>query len=64
MPYEVFCQKVSAITRRAGSSVRFHHEDGKHIASCSGGVTIVGNTLSRAVSVRWGSGHQARTVIL
>lgn len=63
MSYESFRRRVSAIAKSTGSSVSFHHEDGKHIARCSGGVTITGNTYSPRVFVRWGSGHEASAII-
>lgn len=63
MAYEVFKQRVSAIAGKAGARVRFHREDGRHIAHCSDGVTITGNTTSPMVFVRWGSGHTARIPI-
>lgn len=63
MPFIDFRNRVGAIAHKAGVSVVFFHEDGKHIARCSDGVTITGNTLSRNVSIRWGSGHSAMTEI-
>ena len=34
-------------------------EDGRHIARCSDGVTIIGNVSCPRVLVKWGSGHSA-----
>ena len=63
MSYEVFCKRVSDVVKLAGSRVRFFREDGKHIAKCSDGVIIVGNSECPKVLVKWGSGHTAFTVI-
>lgn len=63
MAYEVFCNRVRGLAREAGIVVMFSHEDGKHVARCSDGVTITGNTFSKSVSIRWGSGHFAMTEI-
>ena len=63
MPYDVFKERVERLAKRSGSDVSFSHEDGKHIAQCSGGVTIVGNALCQNVLVRWGSGHTAFATI-
>lgn len=63
MSYDVFCKRVADIVKCTGSKVRFSREDGKHIAKCSDGVTIIGNTKSPRVFVRWGSGHAALTTI-
>lgn len=59
MSYEVFCNRVGDVVKRTGSSARFFHEDGKHIARCANGVTIIGNSESPRVFVKWGSGHAA-----
>lgn len=45
MSYDVFKERVRGLVNRSGSKVSFHHEDGKHIARCSDGVTIIGNVL-------------------
>lgn len=63
MSYDVFCERVADIVKHTGSKVRFSREDGKHIAKCSDGVTIIGNTESHRVFVRWGSGHSALATI-
>lgn len=61
MSYEVFKTKVRAIVRKAGGriSVGFHNdrEKGRYFANCSDGTTIIGNSSSLKVSVRWGNGH-------
>ena len=57
MSYDVFKERVRGLVNRSGSKVSFHHEDGKHIARCSDGVTIIGNVLCPRVLVKWGSGH-------
>ena len=41
MSYDVFKERVRGLVNRSGSKVSFHHEDGKHIARCSDGVTII-----------------------
>ena len=63
MSYDVFCKRVADIVRQTGARVRFFNEDGKHIARCSDGVTIVGNSSCPNVLVKWGSGHTASAVI-
>lgn len=59
MSYNAFCKRVSDIVKRTGAKVKFSREDGKHVARCSDGVTIVGNSECPKVLVRWGSGHTA-----
>lgn len=59
MSYDVFKERVRGLVNCSGSTVSFHHEDGKHIAHCSDGVTIIGNVLCSKVFVQWGSGHTA-----
>lgn len=63
MSYEVFCRRVSAIVKRTGAKARFFSEDGKHIARCTDGVTIIGNSECPSVLVKWGSGHTALAAI-
>lgn len=67
MSYEVFRRKVNALIRKAGGSinVRFSTdpEKGKHYANCSDGTMIIGNESCLRVAVRWGSKHQAITMI-
>lgn len=66
MNYEVFKDKVNALIERAGGGidVGFRHEDGKHIAKCSDGTVIVGNSVSLQVAVNWnGKAHTAMAVI-
>ena len=36
---------------------KIKNEDGKHIAYCSEGVKITGNTYNRCVTVTWGDNH-------
>lgn len=61
MSYEAFKAKVKALINRAGGriSVGFYNDRqrGRYFANCSDGVTIIGNSSSLKVSVRWGSGH-------
>lgn len=59
MSYDVFKERVKGLVNRSGSAVRFSHEDGRHIARCSDGVTIIGNVSCPRVLVKWGSGHSA-----
>ncbi len=63
MPFNVFQKKVRGLAKRTGSRVSFLHENGKHIARCSDGVTIIGNTSCQQVMVKWGSGHKALATI-
>lgn len=59
MSYDVFKERVKGLVNRSGSAVWFSHEDGRHIARCSDGVTIIGNVSCPRVLVKWGSGHSA-----
>lgn len=70
MSYEVFQRKVNALVAKANqgitnpnecTKVRFHHDEetGKHYANCSNGTTIIGNSVSPRMAVKWGSGHMA-----
>ena len=59
MSYKVFKNKVERLAKATGSKAKFHHEDGKHFAWCSDGVTIIGNVTCLRVLVKWGSGHSA-----
>lgn len=63
MSYQAFIERVSRFVRAAGSKATFSHEDGKHIARCADGVTIVGNAVCSKVLVKWGSGHTAYAFI-
>lgn len=63
MSYDVFKKRVRGLAKRSGSCVSFHHEDGKHIARCSDGVTIIGSSACPRVLVKWGSGHSAYATI-
>lgn len=69
MAFEVFQDRVTALVRKANIGVpqekhikvRFHHDEetGKHYANCSNGTTIIGNSVSPRMAVKWGSGHMA-----
>ena len=67
MSYEVFRRKVKALIQKAGGhiDVRFSSDPdkGKFFANCSDGTTIIGNSTSLRVAVRWGSGHQSVAAI-
>lgn len=63
MTYEVFKKRVSALIAKAGAKARFHHDNGRHVARCSDGVTIIGNLISSKVWIEWGSGHTACAAI-
>lgn len=54
MSYDVFKERVKGLVNRSGSAVRFSHEDGRHIARCSDGVTIIGNVSCPRV---WSNGE-------
>ena len=60
MSYDVFCKRVADIVRQTGARVRFFNEDGKHIARCSGGVTIIGNPTCPNVLVKWGQKRKGK----
>lgn len=63
MSYESFKAKVQILLSRIGqsSSVQFSNDEekGKYSAKCSDNVTIIGNSSSLKVTVKWGSGHTA-----
>jgi len=59
MSYEVFRRRVKKYLSKSKSHAIFVHEDGRHIARCMDGVTIIGNTVSELVTVKWGYGHSA-----
>lgn len=65
MTFETFKSKVQGFMRKAGMTggVTFYQADGKHIAKFVGGATITGNTLSKKLTVRYGSGHQMMVAI-
>jgi hypothetical protein len=65
MSFEMFCERVTAVFGISGElgTVTFRRSDGKHIARFSCGAKIVGNTVSRRVSVNWGSGHTAMATL-
>ena len=69
MDKETFERKVAVLVRESAPDlhVRFTHIDGTHIARVSDGTQIIGNSTSRKISVRWGSGihggHTAMAVI-
>ncbi len=74
MSFEVFKQKVEALIARADNTIKVRFstdsDEGKHIARCLSGdnendvvATIVGNSASLSITVRWGSGHQAMAKI-
>ena len=63
MKYEVFKKKVLDLVSKIGCSVSFRRVDGRYVAYCSDGTTIVGNQVSPSVCVKWGSGHSAIVAI-
>lgn len=66
MSYEVFQQKVNGIVNRMKGKkprVNFRHDNGRHYANFDDGTTIIGNTVAKSVTVRWGSGHNANAMI-
>lgn len=65
MSYRDFQIRVTARLARSntGITARFFNRDGKHIAKCSDGSTIIGNSTSYRVLVMWGSGHRAFATI-
>lgn len=60
MTYELFMKGITRLVDGTDSKVDFRNEDGKFIAKCSDGITIMGNSTSSKITVRWGSGHQAQ----
>ena len=58
MSYESFCNIVQKIADKFGQSVRFSHDDGKHLAILDDGTRFSGNTVARGFSVKWGSDHE------
>lgn len=66
MSYKVFKNKVRGILSRSGDSMKvyFSSHDGNHNARFSDGTVISGNTINKAVSIRWnGRNHTAMAVI-
>lgn len=64
MTFERFKAYINRLISKAGGgiTVRFNHtDDGRHFANCSDGTTIIGNSRSLKLTVRYGSGHQAMT---
>ena len=61
MSFYDFQERVYSLLERVGGRVfaDFSQEDGKHIARCSGGITMIGNAVSPKVTIKWGSGHTA-----
>lgn len=61
MSKEVFKSKVCNLIRNSGTGAAvifdFDEETGRHFAFL-GDVRITGNTVSKKLTVRWGSGHQ------
>ena len=66
MSYETFSAKVKALIRKAGAGITadfLTDDNGRHIAKCSDGTTIVGHARSLTVTIKWGSGHVAMAAI-
>lgn len=66
MSKKVFENKVRKLIRNSGTGAAvifdFDEEAGRHFAFM-GDVRITGNTVSRKLTVRWGSGHQAQVEV-
>lgn len=62
MSKELFQSKVRKLIRDSGTGAAvffdFDEETGRHFAFL-GDVRITGNTMSKKLTVRWGSGHQS-----
>ena len=65
MSYKDFQERVLAIIDKAGGGILvwFDSDGSKHLANCSDGTTITGNSGSAKATVKWGSGHQAMAVL-
>lgn len=67
MSFEVFKNKIISLIDRAGGGILVDfstdQENGRHIACCSDGTKIVGNSVCARLSVQWGSGHRAFATI-
>jgi len=71
MAYEVFKERVIALVRKSNegvpaeecTKVQFRKANGRFYANCSDGTTIVGNSESVRIAVRFGSGHQAMATL-
>ena len=63
MCFVEFQKRINKIIERAGGGITVRYkvdrEKGRHFAFCSDGSTIIGNTSSLKVAVRWGSDHAA-----
>lgn len=66
MSYEAFQAMVNALIKRKRLRIkpRFYHDTdkGRYFACCDD-VKIIGTSLSKKVTVRWGSGHTAMAAI-
>lgn len=64
MDFKLFSEKIVALANKAGLSVRvFKRDDGKHQAVFSDGTVIIGNSVSKKLCVKWGSGHTAMATV-
>ena len=67
MTFDAFKRRVNALIQKAGGEIHVlfstDEETGKHYASCSDGVIIIGNEGCKRVEVRWGSGHAGLATI-
>lgn len=67
MNFETFINKVNAVITASKENVKVKFfndtENGKYTAKLNNGMTIVGNTVSDYVTVKWGSGHIAKATI-
>lgn len=65
MTFNSFKSAVQRFMAKAGMTggVTFYQADGKHIAKFVSGEMITGNTLSKKLTVRYGSGHQMMVAI-
>lgn len=66
MTFNSFKSAVQRFMVEAGipnSYVTFYCNDGKHIAKFKTGEVITGNSISKKITVRYGSGHQMMAAI-
>lgn len=65
MSYEDFQKRVRAILNgMTGSAptVNFNRDNGRYYANFSDGTTIVGNSISKRVAVKWGKREAHATI--
>lgn len=66
MSFESFKASINALIRRKKLNIKpsFYYDEDKGLyCAIVDGVKIVGNSLSKKITVKWGSAHQAMAKI-